>query len=189
MTAYAPTWTGRLKVSYFAGQAIHSQTWRYPGPASGSGVTDLIAVIQAFYDALAPVAWNDWAINAVTVADLGSPIFLPIVNPFSLITGSSDIVDFEPEDKAEALTFVGRTTGGNPWHITQFGIDRDAIESAGSKNFRVLHPENATIAAAIDVLVAGGGTVLGNDAGAVAMYQYADLKENDRWVKKVRRGA
>jgi len=189
MTAYAPTWTGRLKISYFAAQAVHSQTWRYPGPSSGSGVTDLVAAIQAYYDALQPILWEDAIINAVTVADVNSPIFLPIVNPFTSIAGAIVLDTFEPKDKAEVCTFIGRTTTGNPWKISQFGVATGQIEVTGQLNFRVLASENVDIGNAVAALQAGGGTILGNDAGSVAIYEYANIKENDRWVKKVRRGA
>lgn len=189
MTAYAPTWTGRLKVSYFGAQAIHTQTWRYPGPSSGSGVTDLIAVVQAFYDACANIMWSDFQINAVSVADINSSVFLPIPNPFTTPTGLVDIADFEAMDKAEVTTFVGRTTGGNPWHISQYGIAVRQIEVPGQLNYRVLASENPQIGTIVGTLQAGAGTVLGNDANTVAFYDYADLKPNDRWVKKIRRGA
>lgn len=189
MTAYAPTWTGRLKVSYFAAQAVHTQTWRYPGPSSGSGVTDLISVIQSFYDALAPILWEDFIINSVTVADINSPVFLPIINPFTPVSGEILIADFEPMDKAEVASFVGRSTGGNPWKIGQFGIATRQIEVSGSLNYRALANENVNIGNAIAALQAGAGSVLANDANTVSFYEYANLKPNDRWVKKVRRGA
>jgi hypothetical protein len=187
MPAFAPNWTGRLKVSYFAAQAIHSQTWRYAGPATGSGVSDLTTVIQSFYDALTPVMWDDFIINSVTVADVDSSIFLPIANPFTV---SGDVVTagtFEPDNKAEATVFVGRSTGGHPWKMTQYGVAYDSLEVVTQKNYRILESENPDIAAALAALTAGGGALLANDANPVAIYNYANIKPNDRWVKKVRR--
>jgi hypothetical protein len=189
MTAYAPTWTGRLKLTYFGGSAAHTQTWRYPGPSSGSGVTDLITAIDAYLTALEPLMWDDFAVSAVTVADVGSPVFLPIVNPFTAITGAVAFTGFVPEDKAKVLTFVGRTTSGNPWHLAQFGLDTNSLQAGGSTNYRILTGENADVTNAIAALQAGAGIILGNDAGSVAVYNYANLKSYDRWVKKVRRGA
>lgn len=189
MTAYAPTWTGRLKISYFAGQAIHSQTWRYPGAADGSGPTILLAAITAYLEALQPILWEDYIINAVTVADVNSPIFLPIPNPITGIAGAITLDNFEPADKAEVVTFIGRSTAGGPWKIGQFGIATRQIEVTGSLNFRVLEAENVDIGNAIDALTTAAGGFIANDGQAVRMYGYANIKENDRWVKKVRRGA
>jgi len=188
MTAFAPTWTGRVKITYFAAQAVHTQTWRYPGPASGSGVTDLLTTISSFYNALANVLYEDFNVNSVTVADIDSPVFLPIINPFASGIGTVALIDFEPEEKANVATFVGRSTGGHPWKIGMFGLVFGSIEVAGSRNYRVLETENITIGSAISALIAGAGTILANDANTVAMYNYCNLKPNDRWVKKVRRG-
>jgi hypothetical protein len=189
MTAYAPTWTGRIKLSYFAAQAVHSQTWRYPGPSSGSGVTDCLTAIHDYYTALQAQMFDDLVVNAVTVADLGSPVFLPIVNPFTDLAGAIATATFKPEDKARVLTFIGRTTAGGPWKVSQFGVSPTDLEGVATENYRVLYPENATIAAAIDALTAAAGIIIGNDAQPVAIYEYADWKPNDRWVKKTRRGA
>jgi len=187
--AYAPHWTSRMRVSYFAAQAVHSQMWRFPGPASGSGVTDLVAVLIDYYTALAPILYQDFIVNAVTVADIDSTFFLPISNPFVGLGGDLTMADFEPQEKAFQGTWVGRTTGGNPWHVSQFGISAIGLEGVASHNFRVLRIENATVAAALDVLQAAGGTIIGNDAQPVAFYDYLNVKDNDRYVKKVRRGA
>lgn len=189
MPAFAPNWTGRLKVSYVAASAVHSQTWRYPGPSSGSGVTDLIAVIAAYYGALEAALWDDFTVNAVTVADLDSSIFLPIVNPFTELVGTVDSVAREPDDKADAVTFIGRSTGGHPWKISQYGLDVINMETGSTRNFRILAAENVYVSNAVAALQAGAGTVLANDANSVEFYNYANYKPNNRWVKKVRRGA
>lgn len=189
MTAYAPNWTGRLRISYFAAGAIHSQVWRYPGPSSGSGVTDLITAIGAYLTALAPILWDDFQVNAVTVADIDSAVFLPIDNPFTGFLGTVDVADLFPAAKAFTLSFVGRTTGGGPWKLTQFGVVESPLEGLAGRNFRVLQGENADVGNCISALQAGAGIILGNDAGAVAVYNYANAKDNDRWLKKVRRGA
>jgi len=189
MTAYAPTWTGRLKVSYFAAGAVHTQTWRYPGPSSGSGVTDLVAVLTDYYAALNAILWDDFVINAVEVADVDTAFFLPIINPFTAVDGATAIAGLVPEDKAFSVQFVGRTTGGNPWKISQYGVVHTALEADGGHNFRCLGGENADMDNTFAVLQAAAGTILGNDANSVAVYNYADLAYNNRWKKKVRRGA
>jgi hypothetical protein len=152
-------------------------------------VTDLLAAIQTYYTALAPILWDDFQFNAVTVADINSPVFLPIINPLAVTGIVTTAGQLEPQDKAKVLTFVGRTTAGGPWKISQFGVATEGLEVAGGKNFRVLAGEDTDVGNAIAALQAGAGTILGNDANTVAFYEYADVKENDRWVKKVRRGA
>lgn len=189
MPAFGPTWTGRLKISYFGAGAVHTQTWRYPGPASGSGVADLVGTITAYLTALEPLLWSDFVVNAVTVADVDSAVFLPVPNPFTEIVGGSDTATLTPEDKAYTVGFVGRSTGGHPWHIHQFGLAVAGVQAGNAKNFRLLTGESANVDNAIAALEAGAGTILANDANTVAFYQYANVKANDRWVKKVRRGA
>lgn len=189
MPAFAPNWTGRLKISYFGAGAVHSTTWRYPGPASGSGVTDLITTITNYLTALEPLLWDDYQVNAVTVADIDSSVFLPIPNPFGDIVGESTTTTLTPEDKAYTVGFVGRSTGGHPWHILQFGLAVSGVQAGNQKNFRLLNGESPEVDNAIAALEAGAGTVLANDANSVAFYQYANIKTHDRWVKKVRRGA
>lgn len=189
MTAYGPAWTGRIHISYFAAKAVHSQTWRYAGPAGGSGQSDCTATIHAFYVAQQAIMWEDFVVNAVTVADVDSNIFLPIENPFTDIAGEILLTDFEPDDKAKFLSYIGRTTAGGPWKVFQYGLATDQLEVAGGFNYRVLAPENVDVAGAIGALQFGAGSVLGNDGQTVAFYNYANSKPNDRWVKKVRRGA
>ena len=189
MPAFAPNWTGRLKISYFAAKAVHTQTWRFPGPSSGSGVTDLVTTISAYFAALQDDLWEDFVVNAVTVADIDSSIFLPIPNPFTGVTGGQVMTTFSPDDKAKATTWVGRSTGGHPWKITQYGVNYDILEAAADSNYRLLRGEDAVIDATLDALAAGAGSFLANDANSVAIYDYANIKPNDRWVKKVRRGS
>lgn len=188
MTAYAPHWTSRVKLHINVQSTNHTILFRFPGPISGSGITDALGALNSFFGALENAMYDDFTVNAVTAADIDSTIFLPQVNPFTF-AGTVDPVDREPEEKAFQTTFVARTASGNPWKFSLFGLSKAALELTGEKNFRVRAGESLLIDTAIDVLQLAGAALIGNDGDPLFWYDYANIGENDNWKKKVRRGA
>jgi hypothetical protein len=188
MTAYAPNWTSRVRFSYFGAQKIHSLNLRFPGPITGSGLTDIITLIGNFQAALAPVLFEDWTFNATFAADQDSGVFLPQPNPDGA-AGSILLTAFTPEMKAWAGVFVGRTALGNPAHFSVYGISRDEVQAAPGQNFRVIAGENATIDTAINVLQSNATKIVGNDGTPVTWYDYMNFSPNARAKKLVRKAS
>lgn len=186
--AYAPHWTSRVRIHYNVQGKNHTMTFRFPGPISGSGLTDALTTINDFLNAMESALWSDWTVNAVTAADIDSTIFLPIVNPITAV-GTVDPVDREPENKAYMLTFVARTAGGNPWKFSLFGVSSTALEVTGSRDYRIRAGESSVVDGAIDLLQVSGGALIGNDAEPLFWYDYANTGEYDPTKKDVRRGA
>lgn len=188
MTAYAPHYTSRVKIHYFVQGAGHTMQFRFPGPISGSGLTDALGAINDWLVALADTMYDDWTVSAVTAADQDSNIFLPQVNPFT-VTGTVDPADRQPIEKAFTVSFPARSSGGNPFKVSLYGCSRVSVELATEENGRVRAGENPDVDAAIDVLQLAGAALIGNDALPLLWYDYANVKDNDRWLKKIRRGA
>jgi hypothetical protein len=185
MAAYAPHYTSRFKQRYSVQGANHSITFRFPGPVTGSGLTDAQNAFASFLNAIAPIMFTDWSMGAASAADIDSTVFLPV----PIISGSGGAVSIsarEEEERATALTFVARTAGGNPWKFSFFGIAISGLESAGAVDYRI-HPGEVTeIDDAVTVLVANASAFVGNDGGTLFWYPYVNYKDYDHWVKEVR---
>lgn len=188
MTAYAPHWTSRVKIHYFVQGAGHTMQFRFPGPITGSGLTDALGAINNWLTALEDLLWTDWTVSAVTAADQDSTVFLPQTNPFT-VTGNVATDNRQPIDKAFSVSFVARSSGGNPFKVSLYGCSPINGELDTEVNGRIRAGENADVDTAIDILQLAGAALIGNDALPLLWYDYANTKTNDRWLKKIRRGA
>lgn len=187
MTAFAPNWTSRVRISYYHARRPHTLNLRFPGPITGSGLTDILTTVVAFQTALAPLLWDDFTFNSVSACDIDSNIFLPQPS----IGGAPGAVlstDLNGEDKAWTGVFVGRTANGNPAHFSIVGlVHQNIIEEGQGHNFRVIAGENADIDAAIDVLQGAASTIVGNDGSPVTWYDYVNVSPNARQKKITRK--
>ena len=187
MPAFAPTFTGRLRVRYRALFRNHVQTWRLPGGAGPTEVSALIALLNDFYAALAPCMSDDWLLISTELSQPDSPIFLPTTD-VTIPAGAIAADTLSIDKKAVAISFVGRTGGGNPWKMFQYGFDSSPGADAAAGDFRLLRTEDTCIDNAIVVLLAGLGNFVGNDGTAVSVYPYVNIKANDHYVKLARLG-
>lgn len=185
MTAYAPHYTARLRQKYSVQGSVHSINVRFPGPITGSGLTDAQNALFDFLSELQNILFDDWAIGQTSAADIDSTIFLPQTT-VGTITGTVVTTSREEEEKATALTFVARSGSGNPMKLSVFGAAISGLESAGLVNYRFYNGENASIDAAVAVLNANSTALIGNDGQALTWYPYVNYKDYDHWVKKVR---
>lgn len=190
MTAYAPNFTARLRVKYHAALANHSQTWRFPSfGVGGAGLAAAEAAVQAFYDDIAPVMYDDWAFISSSFADVDSDVFLPAAS-FTL-TGTITTPTTDPSIKAGGVSFVGRSSGGQPAKVFQYGISVPISDSHNAGDFRINPteiPEIDTAIAELNGFIAGL-VLCGSDGQAVTWYPYANFKDMDYWVKRIRQGS
>lgn len=182
MADYSPDFTARIKVRYTAGTATHTQTWRIPGPPENVDILSALAVIQAFYDALTPILWEDAAVLSTLVAAKDSSVFLPTSTALTM-TGSTALATATGSVKSAAASFVGRTLEGLRVIVYQYGI---AMMPDEIDNFRFNPGEQAEIDAAIAELQDAGAVLVGNDGNQAHWYSYANFKSNDYWVGQVR---
>jgi hypothetical protein len=185
MTSYAPPYTSRLRLKYRVQGTNHTMQARFPGPISGSGLTDCMAALHSFLVALQPAMFEDWTPISAAAADINSNIFLPVTNTIAPV-GEVGILTREEEEIAYCATFVARSTGGNPMQLRVFGLAANTLETAGGVDFRVTFGESADVEAAVGILNLNSTAILGNDGNPLIWYPYANVKPNDEWVGKVR---
>ena len=189
MPAYAPNFTPRVKVRYHAAFAGHTQLWRIPQiGVAGINLAASIAGIQAVYDLLTPIMYDDWTINDVSYADINSDVFLPTTG--LTVIGTVGTAGIPPRTKAQAVSFVGRSAAGGPAKIAQFGVAMSELSDEQAFDFRISAGENVTIDGVIALLNTYTSPLLicANDILGVSWKGYANAKPYDFWVKKVRTG-
>lgn len=189
MPAYAPNFTPRLKIRYHAALANHTQTWRFQQVGvAGVNLAATVAAIQAVYDLLTPIMFDDWAVLDVSYADINSDVFLPTTGLTAL--GTVAIAGTSPSIKAQAVSFVGRSLGGQPAKIAQFGVSTESFGEEQAQDYRISPGEDATIDGVIALLNTYSSPLLitANDILGIAWKTYANTKPYDFWVKKVRSG-
>lgn len=189
MPAYAPNFTARLRVRYHAAGANHSQTWRFPAHGTlGIGLTAAKDAVQAVYDHMGNTMYDDAAIISTSYAVEDTDIFLP-TSPLTLAGVIATPVD-DPSIKAAAVSFVGRTSAGQPAKMFFYGVSSALRGAEESQDFRIQPLENEFIDDTIAELngFIAGIILCGSDANPVTWYPYANSKDMDYWVKRVRQG-
>ena len=189
MPAFAPNFTPRLKIRYHAAFANHTQLWRFPElGAFSAGATAAVAAVQAFYDDIATWMFDDWAILDTSIADVDSDVFVPFAGP--TVTGTQSTAGVPNDIKAGAVSFVGHTANGQPAKVAQFGFNVPAMSGDNALDFRFSAGEVAEIDTAIAELngFLVGLVLCGSDGSGISWKPYANFKDYDYWVKRVRSG-
>jgi len=189
MPSYAPNFTARVKVRYHAAGANHTQLWRCTQLGVAFIEADAaIAAIQDIYDLLSPIMFDDWSVLDVSVAQFASDIFLP--HGTLTAVGTVTTVSMAASRKAQAVSFVGRSTAGQPAKFAQFGVDTGAFADVQAIDYRVSAGEDVTIDGVIAQLnsYTAGSEIVGSDGLPIVWKGYANTKPYDYWVKRVRNG-
>lgn len=186
MADFAPNYTARLRVKYSQGGKSHSQTWRV-----ASSVTDpagLVSKVELYYADIEGILYDDFTITGADWALADSDVFLPVTPPASP-SGAIGIAGFKPTDAAAYIGFVGRSTLGGKARIFQYGTNYGSnIRTGAFDDWRVTSAEAAVISDAVVRLNETAPALVANDDAVVVWYEYANVKYNDRWVRRMRRG-
>lgn len=186
MADYAPNYTARYRVKYSSLGKTHSMTWRLD-----AGTTTFSAVATKMGLFLADMAgnfWADWTVIGADAALADSDVFLPAPAP-AQPTGTVGINIATISDAAFALSFVARTIAGEKARFFLYGTSLPiAVRSGTGNDFKVLASENSGVSAGIVRLNQTSPALVGNDNQTAIWYEYANMKYNDRWVRKLRRG-
>lgn len=188
MTDYAPDFTPRYRVEYVSAGLTHHMMLRgFRGESLAA--TDSRAR-NAIHDALAPlVAYlpSDFAFVSAEVIPQDSNVSSPGNLP-GAITGTVDPADMSAEDKIRTLGWVGRSAS-TPMRLFVFGftIDTDVTPADFKTDFRITAAELAAVSNSIAGLNAAGVPANNNLPGT--WKSYVNLKVNDEWLKKVRKGS
>lgn len=186
MADFAPNYTARLRVKYTQGGKSHSQTWR--APSTEDDPAGLVAKVGDYYGDIDGILFDDFEITGADWALADSDVFLPVTPPTSP-TGAVAFSGFKPTDAACYVGFVGRTLLGGKARLFQYGTNYGAnIRTGAFDDWRVTSAEAAAISAAVVRLNETSPSLVGNDDAVAVWYEYANIKYNDRWVRRQRRG-
>lgn len=186
MADFAPNFTARFRVKYSSLGKSHSMIWRVA--SSVTDPTGISAKVGLFLDDMAPVLFNDFTVVSADFAAADSDIFLPAPTP-AFGGGDVNVTGSVPTDAAVSLSFVGRSTLGNKARMFLYGTSfRDAVTTTVGRDWRVTSAENAAVSAAIVRINETAPAIVGNDDAVATFYEYANIKYNDRWVRRMRRG-
>lgn len=186
MADYAPNYTGRYKVRYSSLGKTHTQMWRL---ARGEHDPTALAVLVGEYlAAIEAILFSDFLILDASFALADSVIFLP-ADPPANPSGGVSTGGAEGSDAAVAISWNGRSDNGGKARFFQYGTSAGAlIRTTAVADYRLTVTENASILAGHNTLVGATPPPVANDNGIVTWYPYVDVKANDRWVRKLRRG-
>lgn len=186
MPDYAPNYTARYRLRYQTVGKSHSMTWRQP--ASETEDTDIAAKVGLFLNDLADSLWDDFTIIGADWALADSDVFLPGSLP-SFDGGNVASSGQSPSDAAFAISFVGRTISGNKARMFLYGLNFPTMVRTSSGNdFKIVSAEASTVSDAIVRLNETSPPIVGNDNTTAIWYEYVNIKYNDRWVRRLRRG-
>lgn len=186
MPDYAPNYTARYRVRYTTQAKSHSMTWRIAAAATDD--TAIAAKVGLFLDDLADSLWDDFTIIGADFALADSDVFLPGTLP---TFGGGNVASSgqQQSDAAFAVSFVGRTIAGGKARMFLYGTNFDvSVRATLGNDWKVLSAEASTISDAIVRLNETSPAIVGNDNATAVWYEYVNMKYNDRWVRRLRRG-
>jgi len=186
MPDFAPNFTARYRIRYSSLGKTHTMTWRLL-----AGVTDpsaLIAKIGLFLAEFNSNLYADWHILSADFALADSDVFLPAAMPTNP-TGAVAVDATKLSDAAIAISFVGRTIAGGRARMFLYGTAYGAaIRVTSGNDWKFLSSEDADVSAGIVRLNETSPAIVGNDNEVAVWYEYVNVKPNDKWVRKLRRG-
>src|SRR5215213_4263234 len=182
MPSYAPTFTPRYKLRYFANGKTHSQLWRMPPTAVIEDATIFALFVSGYYAAIAPELYDDTVAIDASFAAANSTVFLPCPPPTIIGTGSAGPAPANRTPKA--ISFVGRSTAGSRWVLYQYGTDFVIDDTDSGSDFRLTQAEETAIEDTVFFLNGAFETFRANDGVGVVVKPYANLKDNDYWVRR-----
>jgi hypothetical protein len=186
MSDFAPNFTARYRFRYSSLGKTHTMTWRL-----ASGTTDptaLIAKIGLFLGEFESNLYSDFTILSADFALADSDVFLPAGLP-SEPSGAVTASGAPASDAAVALSFIGRSIAGGRARMFLYGTAYPAaMRSSSGGDYKFLSSEDADVSAGIVRLNETSPAIVANDNENVVWYEYVNVKANDKWVRKLRRG-
>jgi len=186
MADFAPNYTARYRFRYSSLGKTHACTWRV-----ASSVTDPTAVaakVSLFLEDMEGSLWDDFTVIGADFAEADSDIFLPAPPP-DQPTGAVDASAASVSDAAFAISFVGRSTLGGKARFFLYGTnDVTLVRDTKGNDLKLLSTESVQISDAVVRLNETSPVLVANDDSPVVWYEYVNMKYNDRWVRRLRRG-
>lgn len=169
--------TPRLKVTYQNAIASHDAIFRMVADTDVTAVED---VLSAFLPTVGSLLHFAEITNVQFAAD-GSDLFFP--RPASVLLGATfGDGPANTDTNPRFLQFGGRSTGGRRTKFYLFGYK--SVSSA----YRLTVAEVADLATGIAMLNDNAAIFTAIDGLSTLWYPYANVKENDYWVRQSRNG-
>jgi hypothetical protein len=146
----------------------------------------MATTIKGFLDALAALRPDNFAVTSTEFAPSDSDVFLPI-SGLTVVPGTQSSAAFGRNQSALSGSFVGRSSLGQKARLFLFGFGI-IPETAQGADFRIQASESTQVAAALASLAGATLQLVASDAMPVSWYPYVNLKFNDHYVAKLRRG-
>jgi hypothetical protein len=186
MADFAPNYTARYRFRYSSLGKTHACTWRVA--SSVTDPTSVAAKVGLFLADMEGSLWDDFTVIGADFALADSDIFLPAVPP-DQPAGAVGVGASNVSDAAFALSFVGRTTLGGKARFFLYGTnDVELVRDTKGNDLKLLSSESTQISDAVVRLNETGPSLVGNDDAVAVWYEYVNMKYNDRWVRRLRRG-
>jgi len=163
----------------------HTIAFRTPAPTiADTWFVTALADVNAFFTALAPLLFNDFAFTDCSFQAAGTLFSVPAPPPAPITPGGGSPTK---GDAPRFISFVGRSSGGRKVALTVYGVTADPGNSdqAISQDYRLLYGEQAQVAAAITVLVYSSFSAV-DGPEPVTWKQYANLGYNSHFQRKLR---
>lgn len=175
----APGNTRRIKVTYSVGPDNHSFIVRVSNAAS---TTQITAAVSAFLNAIAGQIYL-MTITAVEQAVQGSNVFLPFTS--ALVGATYGTAIPSGQIRSWFYSFTGRSRISGRRVMVELFVAKTNTDST----FRYTIPEGAWVDNSLNALYTYPSDVwLAIDGYPVQWHTYANVKQNDHMVKKLRGG-
>lgn len=186
MPDFAPNFTARYRFGYLAMGKSHKLTVRLPSETTDP--SSLATKMGLFLTDLAAIRPEDFTVGTAEFALADSDVFLPAPAPVT-VAGTQVVGSAQLAAAAVAISFICRSTAGGKGRFFLYGTTFGLITTTTPVlDWRVYSSENAAISAAIVRLNETGPALVCNDDNDAVWYEYVNVKPNDKWVRKLRRG-
>jgi hypothetical protein len=188
MPDFAPNFTPRIVIKYSAFSRSHSQLIRCAPGTVIADAGDYTSKWSAIQEVVAPILSNTFDVVSASFCAENSDVFLPIATPSFTPGALSDATN--KKRGALSMSVMGRTVAGLRAVTYWYGTGLDSITPGDeTDDFRVLTGEDVNIANIVAAYSELSPSFVGNDGEVIMFYNYVNVKYNDNWVKKFRRGA
>jgi hypothetical protein len=187
MADFAPNFTARYVVRYSVLGIEHTTQYRIARGSGATGLSNMVAKVAAFYDALKSFMFVDWTILDAKYSAEDSSFFSPAASPTQPVAA----VALPSEEQSQSIlstSFVGLSLQGQKARMFVYGLNigPENIAFTTSDDFRVVSSDTATLATAIAILNNGSPNIVASDNQVVTWYQYVNTKYNDFHLRAIR---
>jgi hypothetical protein len=183
---FAENFTGRVRLKYRTFGFDHEamlRGHRSMNAEEADGIANKLAALINIFD---DERWPDWVVLGWEYCLAASTLWVPFVPTDAAIAlGTANPTGRSGSRAATMLRWIGRSVGGSPWSLSLFGLAYDTRTVQG-EDFRLTGAESAPIGTFITGLTEIAPELVGIDDEIVVPKLYANIKDNDAIVKKLR---